>query len=69
MKIIARNQHGAPTEGECVSCGETVFLYHATNSCECGALYNCFGQRLSDPSNWGEETGENEFDIYNGGDE
>lgn len=70
MKFLEHNEHGAPTVGECDECGADVYLIGPTCECgKCGAVYNCFGQRLSDPSNWGEETGEYESDIYNGGDE
>ena len=33
-------------------CGETISIDNFTNECNCGALYNSFGQRLSDPSDW-----------------
>lgn len=37
-------------------CGTTVYLGGFTNECDgCGALYNGFGQRLADPSEWDEE--------------
>lgn len=53
-------------------CGRELSLDDCmTNECTCGAFYNGSGQRLSDPSNWGEETGES-FDShgrYIGGDE
>jgi len=45
-------------------CGEKLELYDPmTNECECGRFYNGFGQRLSHPRNWGEETGES-FDDH-----
>lgn len=40
---------------ECEDCGKDVYLTDNTNECECGALYNGFGQRLSDPEEWDEE--------------
>lgn len=40
---------------ECENCGKDVYLIDNTNECECGALYNGFGQRLSDPDEWDEE--------------
>ena len=45
------------------NCGRSVKLDDPmTNQCDrCGAFYNGFGQRLSPPRFWGEETGE-QFD-------
>ena len=40
---------------ECEDCGKDVYLTDNTNECECGALYNGFGQRLADPDEWDEE--------------
>lgn len=40
---------------ECEDCGKDVYLTDNTNECECGALYNGFGERLSDPEEWDEE--------------
>lgn len=37
--------------GKC-SCGREVYLYGDTY-CECGKLYNGFGQELRDPKYWG----------------
>jgi hypothetical protein len=39
---------------EC-ECGDYVYLINHTNQCECGKLYNGFGQELADPSKWDEE--------------
>lgn len=51
----------------CQNCGRTVERYRGQNDvqCECGAWYNCFGQRLRDnwmnnPSNWDENIGDME---------
>lgn len=46
------------------SCGSQVTLDSGwVNDCDrCGAMYNGGGQRLSDPRQWGEETGES-FDA------
>jgi hypothetical protein len=41
------------------SCGKTLYLDDPmTNECSCGRFYNGFGNALSHPRNWGEETGE-----------
>ena len=49
--------------GLCV-CGSEVFLESFTNSCDqCHRLYNRSGYDLTDPSGWGEETGEHPSDI------
>jgi len=49
--------------GRC-HCGADVYLNNFTNECDnCGRLFNSSGQELSDPSNWGEETGEHPADI------
>ena len=40
---------------KCENCGKDVYLTNHTNECECGAFYNGFGQRLSDPDEWDEE--------------
>jgi hypothetical protein len=44
----------------CDNCGDNVVLDDSmTNRCgKCGQFYNGSGQRLSHPSQWGEETGE-----------
>jgi hypothetical protein len=52
-----------PALGRC-SCGSHVELANFTNHCDgCDRLYNSAGQQLSDPSTWGEETGEHPADI------
>lgn len=57
------NTYREPAVGEC-SCGKEVVLESNTNQCKsCGSYYNAIGQQLSDPSNWGEETGEHPSDI------
>jgi hypothetical protein len=57
------NRYTEPTIGLC-SCGKEVVLDSNTNQCEgCGSYYNSIGQQLSDPRNWGEETGEHPTDI------
>lgn len=53
-----------PAVGICDVCGAKVELDGFTCTCdECGAEYNSSGQRLSDRSCWGEETGEHPADI------
>lgn len=44
--------------GKCDACGRHVHLSHSDNDCDCGAIYNLFGQRLAPREQWGEETGE-----------
>lgn len=56
------NRYWEPAIGECF-CGKEVVLGSNTNQCECGQYYNSIGQELSDPKNWGEETGEHPTDI------
>ena len=42
----------------CEDCGKEVHLWDSmTNECECGALYNGFGQRLAPREEWAEEDG------------
>jgi hypothetical protein len=38
------------SEWKCERCRRTVYRYRGQDdvSCECGANYNCFGQRLRD---------------------
>lgn len=36
-------------------CGKIVYLQEFTNECECGKLYNSFGQELAAPDEWDEE--------------
>ena len=54
-------------EGTCEDCGELVIEMRNSRDmrCECGALYNSYGQRLRDnaylnPSNYDEEVGDME---------
>ena len=47
-----------PAIGICDRCGEEVPLHSFTNECDCGELYNSFGQQLAPREQWGEETGE-----------
>ena len=58
-----------PAIGECDRCGKPVELWRPiSNTCTCGAQYNMSGQRLRDSwvTNWAEETGETEADIFAG---
>ena len=52
-----------PAVGRCV-CGGEVDLDRFTCECDCGRLYNSSGQELSDPSGWGEETGEHPSECW-----
>ena len=36
-------------------CGEMVYCKGYTNECECGALYNAFGQMLASPDQWDDD--------------
>jgi len=57
------NRYWEPAIGKC-SCGKEVVLESNTNQCEsCRSYYNMIGQQLSDPREWGEETGEHYTDI------
>jgi hypothetical protein len=53
------------TVGTCDACGTTLYRYRGQShiSCDCGAEYNCVGQRLRDdwrsnPSNYDDEIGD-----------
>ena len=65
------NRYIQPAIIACVDCNRPVVLSRDAVSCEqCGRYYNLSGQALSDPSNWGEETGESTADILGpGGDD
>jgi len=52
-----------PAVGECEVCQREVQLVSGTNTCECGADYNTFGQRLAPREQWGHETGEHWSDC------
>jgi hypothetical protein len=62
---VERREHSytEPAVIACVDCRRAVTLDHDAVRCKCGRYYNLFGQALSDPSNWGEETGETAADI------
>jgi len=54
-------------EGICEQCGRTVSRFRGEGDvgCECGAEYNCFGQRLRDDwrgnsSNWDDDVSDME---------
>jgi hypothetical protein len=61
------NIYTEPAMIECVDCQRVVILAYDAVHCECGRYYNLSGQALSDPSNWGEETGETAADILGPG--
>lgn len=50
----SENLHGT-RKITCENCGKDVYLTSNTNECECGVLYNGFGQQLRDPEEWDEE--------------
>lgn len=56
---------------QCVDCKEKVFISKAfVSTCGyCGTDYNAVGQKLAPRDQWGEETGENLFDMMNGSDD
>ncbi len=49
--------------GQCNECPRQVELSYHTNTCECGADYNGWGQQLAPREQWGEETGEHWTDC------
>lgn len=58
-----QNTYRSAAIGKCDDCGKKVELSSFTNTCQCGADYNSFGQHLAPRSQWGEETGETASDI------
>lgn len=69
--------HEGPTwEKDCGKCGQKVARWRGQGdvSCECGAEYNAFGQRLRDDwrgnaSNWDDEVGDMEgYEMQYAGD-
>lgn len=51
------NHYYEPAEGRCV-CGRTVVLENAMdNDCDCGRIYNGFGQELAPRAQWEENDG------------
>lgn len=66
MREITRHEDGS-SSWKCQKCNEEVFRFRGQGdvSCECGAQYNAFGQRLRDdwrgnPSNYDDEIGDME---------
>lgn len=57
------NRYTTDPVGLCDVCNKRVVLSCFANTCDCGAEYNTAGQRLSDRSFWGEETGETAADF------
>lgn len=57
---IQRNSHSytEPAVICCEHCGHHLEIPDFTNTCECGADYNGWGQRLAAREQWGCETGE-----------
>ena len=62
---VKRYEHAywQPAIIECEVCQAHITLETEPTACQCGADYNCWGQRLSDRVFWGEETGETLVDI------
>lgn len=58
------NSYWEPAVKICESCQKHLEFDGHDVYCDCGAIYNGSGQRLCDPSHWGEETGESLADIY-----
>lgn len=59
---IPGNDDTAEWEADCEQCGKLVMRFRGQDdvSCNCGAEYNCFGQRLRDdwrgnPSNYDDD--------------
>ena len=52
-EVIRREPFGRGTRPviQC-ACGEEVLCAYFTNTCDCGAEYNRFGQQLADRSQW-----------------
>lgn len=55
----------ANIEGECDQCGATLYRFRGQGDiyCDCGAIYNCFGQRLRDDLNTRPNPSEYDDDI------
>jgi predicted RNA-binding Zn-ribbon protein involved in translation (DUF1610 family) len=72
MKLEQSAEHEDLRVGQCDRCGTEIERWRGQNDLECpncGAFYNCFGQRLRDdlhsrpnPSEWDEEIGDLEGD-------
>ena len=46
-------------------CGEQLDINHFTNECECGKLYNNFGQELAPVNEWDPEDREACYGVQN----
>ncbi|MDD4865669.1 MAG: hypothetical protein PHQ28_00575 [Mycobacterium sp.] len=76
MREIIRHEDGS-SSWDCSQCGKTVTRYRGQSdvSCQCGAQYNAFGQRLRDdwrgnPSNYDDELGDLEgYERQHAGDD
>jgi hypothetical protein len=64
MTQIPGDDDHANVQGHCDQCNETLYRYRGQGDiyCDCGAIYNSFGQRLRDdlntrpnPSEWDED--------------
>ena len=52
-------------EGACDQCGDMLYRYRGGGdiSCDCGAIYNSFGQRLRDDLHSRPNPSEHDYDI------
>lgn len=72
---VTRHDDGS-SSWKCQKCSKTVYRFRGTQvaHCDCGAQYNCFGQRLRDdwrgnPSNYDDEIGDLEgYEMQHAGD-
>ncbi len=70
LKILSQETTNHPWFGKhtykyaICQCGREIVLEDFTNWCDhCDKMYDFSGNRLSDPLNWGEETGEHWSDV------
>ncbi len=59
LPVLQKYEHSYPLHaiGRC-SCGQEVELYCDANECNCGRLYNLFGQALAPYSQWKDDWNE-----------
>lgn len=65
MTEIPGDDDLANRQGDCDQCGETVYRFRGQGDiyCDCGAIYNSFGQRLRDDLNTRRNPSEYDDDI------
>lgn len=78
MRLERHEDEPDLSSGTCDQCGATVYRWRGQDDidCDCGAIYNCFGQRLRDdlysrpnPSEYDDEIGDLEgYEIAMNGD-